>query len=112
MGSTVVTSEVHVSYLVMYGGIGCFLVAVVMKVYVLYFPPVYMLVKHHIPVNKGEKLGVLMGFMEGLTLVFRYSYVTGILVISCLFDIVLTILDYQMKVKASYPQLKFILRLT
>lgn len=103
-GSTLVTSEVHVSHLMAYGGVGALLVAVVMKIYVLYFPPVYMLVKHHMPVTKQEQQpSIFMGFMEGLTLVFRYSYVTGLLAIDCLFDVVLTMLDYEMKVRAIAP---------
>ncbi len=44
-----------------------------------------------------EKTGIL----EGLYLVARYTYVQGITVVSCVFMVEVTILDYSMKVRRS-----------
>uniref|UniRef100_A0A7S4B8E2 ADP,ATP carrier protein n=1 Tax=Chrysotila carterae TaxID=13221 RepID=A0A7S4B8E2_CHRCT len=47
---------------------------------------------------------VAPGFLEGLRLLFRHPYVLGIFAVSALFEVIATILDYQMKVlgKASH----------
>ncbi|KAG5183444.1 hypothetical protein JKP88DRAFT_195225 [Tribonema minus] len=46
-------------------------------------------------VREGGKGG---GALEGLKLIFRHRFVVMILGISCLYEIALTVLDYQMKV--------------
>jgi hypothetical protein len=41
---------------------------------------------------------VFKGFYEGLMLIFRYKYILKLAGVSCLFEIVLTVLDYQFKI--------------
>ena len=52
----------------------------------------------------AKSRAVTPGLFEGLRLLFRHPYVLGIFAVSALFEIIATILDYQMKVlgKASY----------
>lgn len=53
--------------------------------------------------------------MEGLYLVARYTYVQGITVVSCVFMVEVTILDYSMKVRPPpsilHPILQIIMHL-
>ena len=51
--------------------------------------------------NDKQQTGVL----EGIKLLYRYPYVLGIFAISCVFEVVITIMDYEMKVlgKHAYP---------
>jgi hypothetical protein len=43
-------------------------------------------------------LEVFKGFYEGLRLIFKYKYILKLAGVSCLFEIVLTVLDYQFKI--------------
>jgi hypothetical protein len=47
---------------------------------------------------------VLSGFYEGLMLLFRYPYMIKLLGVSCLYEVVMTILDYQFKVLGSHSK--------
>jgi ATP/ADP translocase len=47
---------------------------------------------------------VLGGFGEGLLLLFRYPYMIKLLGVSCLYEVVMTILDYQFKVLGSHSK--------
>jgi len=48
------------------------------------------------PAKKKEKAGIL----EGLTLFYKYNYIKGIFAISCIFMILVTIVDFTMKMLA------------
>lgn len=54
--------------------------------------------------SDASEHAVAPGLLEGLRLLVRHPYVLGIFAVSALFEIIATILDYQMKVlgKASY----------
>jgi AAA family ATP:ADP antiporter len=43
-------------------------------------------------------LTVFSGFYEGVYLIFQYPYVLKLLAVSCIYDIVVTILDYEFKI--------------
>lgn len=45
---------------------------------------------------------VFAGFYEGLLLILKYPYVTHIFLLTCLFEIVLTVLDYEFKILGSH----------
>lgn len=49
--------------------------------------------------------GVFGGFSEGLLLLFRYPYMIKLLGVSCLYEVVMTILDYQFKVLGSHSKI-------
>eukprot|EP00601_Ochromonadales_sp_CCMP2298_P027333 CAMPEP_0173295080 /NCGR_PEP_ID=MMETSP1143-20121109/14247_1 /TAXON_ID=483371 /ORGANISM="non described non described, Strain CCMP2298" /LENGTH=254 /DNA_ID=CAMNT_0014234863 /DNA_START=14 /DNA_END=775 /DNA_ORIENTATION=+ len=53
------------------------------------------------PTLRQSCLGLLWGFAEGLALLFRYPYMIKLLGVSCLYEVVVTILDYQFKVMGS-----------
>lgn len=69
--------------------------AVLIYVYTLKFPK-------HLPAETPRtilaKKRLSTGLLEGLKVVVQYPYVAALAGISCLYEIVLTILDYQMKV--------------
>jgi len=46
----------------------------------------------------------LAAFSEGLMLLFRYSYMIKLLCVSCLYEIVMTIMDFQFKVLGSHSK--------
>lgn len=48
---------------------------------------------------------VFGGFGEGLMLLFRYPYMIKLLGVSCLYEVVMTILDYQFKVLGSHSKI-------
>ena len=54
--------------------------------------------------SKPSAAAVAPGLCEGLRLLIRHPYVLGIFAVSALFEVIATILDYQMKIlgKASY----------
>lgn len=45
---------------------------------------------------------VFAGFYEGLLLILKYPYVFHIFLITCLFEIVLTIMDYEFKILGAH----------
>jgi hypothetical protein len=45
---------------------------------------------------------VFAGFYEGLLLILKYPYVFHIFLITCLFEVVLTIMDYEFKILGSH----------
>lgn len=57
---------------------------------------------HPVPHTRTlTKSNPLWGFCEGLGLIFRYFYVFKILCVACLYEIVMTIMDYEFKLIAS-----------
>ena len=48
--------------------------------------------------SKGGFLGVFSGFYEGLSLILKHRYVLLLLGVSCLYEVVITVLDYQFKI--------------
>ena len=53
---------------------------------------------HPSPDSRHRK-GDLESLWDGLMLVIKHDYVILVLGISCLFEVVLTVLDYEMKVR-------------
>ena len=47
--------------------------------------------------KEGKKEGIIKAFTEGIQLLFTRSYLIGVLGISTLYEVVVTIIDYQMK---------------
>jgi len=56
----------------------------------------------HTPTCLQRTLTVFSGFYEGLLLIVKYRYVFHILVVTCLYEIVITVLDYEFKVLGSH----------
>ncbi|EOD26009.1 hypothetical protein EMIHUDRAFT_115320 [Emiliania huxleyi CCMP1516] len=73
------------------GGLACLVSPLIVQMYLCRFPP-------------DEFINVQPGLFEGLRLLIRHPYVLGIFAVSALFEVIATILDYQMKVlgKAAY----------
>ena len=45
---------------------------------------------------------IFAGFYEGLLLILKYPYVFHIFLLTCLFEIILTVLDYEFKILGSH----------
>lgn len=97
IGSTAATlpksnAELHVWHLYAVGGVMPAVMAVLVRAYVSLFGS-------HLPRERLHKnQGTVESALHGLKLVLRYEYVGLLFGISCLYEVVLTILDYQMKV--------------
>jgi len=91
-GSTLATfvSKLSISVLFFIGGVGSLLIMPMITGYMYFF----LKNKSALPFKKDSK----SSFLEGVFFVIKYPYVSMILGISCLYEIVLTILDYEMKV--------------
>ncbi|CAM9577678.1 unnamed protein product, partial [Discosporangium mesarthrocarpum] len=94
MATLVATSpNLHVWHLYLAGGVSPAVVALLVWGYVTMFPD-------HLP---GESMhreaGAMDSALHGLKLVLKYEYVGLLFGISCLYEVVLTILDYQMKAR-------------
>ncbi|OQR88799.1 hypothetical protein THRCLA_22792 [Thraustotheca clavata] len=78
------------------GALSPICMAVMIACYVRQFP-----VTNH----SAEKTPKKAGLLEGIVLLIRYPYIAGVFAISSLFEIIVTILDYEMKVlgKQAYP---------
>jgi ATP:ADP antiporter, AAA family len=57
------------------------------------------------PTLLNSFLSVMWGFSEGLVLLLKYPYMLKLLGVSCLYEVVVTILDYQFKVLGSHSAL-------
>ena len=79
------------------GGLSCLLVTFMVPVYARMFPD-------HLPTPPSARerdrstASPWSAMCEGLFLVFRYEYMTLLFGLSCLYEVVLTVLDYEMKV--------------
>lgn len=101
LGSTLATQAkwFGVAFLYAVAGSSCFSMVVMARGYVEFFP-------HHLPPpiprtsgkENGAQKSSFQSLWDGLLLVLRYDYVIMVLGISCLYEVVLTVLDYEMKV--------------
>uniref|UniRef100_A0A7S4B8I1 ADP,ATP carrier protein n=2 Tax=Chrysotila carterae TaxID=13221 RepID=A0A7S4B8I1_CHRCT len=101
-GCTLVVSSktFGVAELYYFGGLLTLTPPIIVYFYLKRFPPIVAL--SSAPGAAAKR--VAPGFLEGLRLLFRHPYVLGIFAVSALFEVIATILDYQMKVlgKASH----------
>mmetsp|Transcript_23831 Transcript_23831/g.70166 ORF Transcript_23831/g.70166 Transcript_23831/m.70166 type:complete len:471 (-) Transcript_23831:41-1453(-) len=85
------------------GGLACLVSPLIVQMYLCRFPPdEFINVSSRSAPSSAKK--VQPGLFEGLRLLIRHPYVLGIFAVSALFEVIATILDYQMKVlgKAAY----------
>lgn len=83
-----------------FGGVLTLVSPLIVAVYLRYFPPVEQVADTEAGRSGGDSAAkrVQPGLFEGLRLLIRHPYVLGIFGVSALFEIIATILDYQMKV--------------
>lgn len=96
-GSTLATQAryLHISFLFVVGGASCALVCVMVRGYELLFPGGGGATSDdHRREHKQQKSRLFDGF----GLILRHSYVANLLVISTLYEVVLTVLDFEMKI--------------
>ncbi|CAM9868150.1 unnamed protein product [Ascophyllum nodosum] len=97
IGSTVATlpmhkEHLHVWHVYLGGGVCPAFMALLVRCYVSLFGK-------HLPRERLTNVqGTWESALHGLKLVLRYEYVGLLFLISCIYEVVLTILDYQMKV--------------
>eukprot|EP00752_Nemacystus_decipiens_P012038 g10673.t1 len=97
IGSTAATlpmhkADLHVWHLYAIGGLCPAVMALLVRGYVYIFG-------NHLPRERLTNVqGTVDSALNGLKLVLRHQYVALLFGISCLYEVVLTILDYQMKV--------------
>ncbi|CAM9610520.1 unnamed protein product [Chrysoparadoxa australica] len=92
VGSTVATMAVPIPHLYLMGATTPAVMAALVWGFIGQFPSLAS-GKRGGSSDRGSKPGE----MEGLRLVLRHRYVTMLLLVSCLNEVVLTVLDYQMK---------------
>lgn len=105
-GSTLATQarSLHISFLFVVGGGSCLLVCAMVRGYEFLFP----VHKHPLPTPTSKadeepsvssnKPSFAQRLFDGFGLIVRYSYVANLLVISTLYEVVLTVLDFEMKI--------------
>lgn len=100
-GSTLATQAryLHISFLFVVGGVSCLIVCVMVRGYELLFD--YKEAQQEVRKTSFERR-----LFDGFELVLKHSYVTNLLVISTLYEVVLTVLDFEMKIigRARYGQ--------
>jgi len=96
LGSTMATEATRFGVPALYamGGFCSFTMVIMVRGYATFFP-------EHMPEPPSEstsKRPAFSSLWDGLLLIVRYDYVRLVLGISCLYEVVLTFLDYEMKV--------------
>jgi ATP/ADP translocase len=85
-----------------FGGVLTLVSPVIVAVYLRYFPPIEQIADSEAARAGGSAAKrVQPGLFEGLRLLLKHPYVLGIFGVSAFFEIIATILDYQMKVGAA-----------
>uniref|UniRef100_A0A7S3JRE1 ADP,ATP carrier protein n=1 Tax=Aureoumbra lagunensis TaxID=44058 RepID=A0A7S3JRE1_9STRA len=103
-GSTLATkaSAFHISFLFVLGGSSCLLVCAMVRGYEIFFMiPAQILPAHpseNTTQQSANKIRSNVHLFDGISLVLRHGYVTSLLAISTLYEVILTVLDFEMKI--------------
>lgn len=99
-GSTLATQarSLHISFLFVVGGFSCLVVCAMVRGYELLFSAESVPASPTCQQRNEESPTFGKRLCDGFGLILRHSYVANLLVISTLYEVVLTVLDFEMKI--------------